>query len=550
MGFLNSIFLRIYGGMLAVLVLVALCGAFAVERLNDARLTQYREQLASGPFRLMADNLSLMDGFERSRSLTQWGRLLGLKLAIEPMSQQVLDNRSQRQLLERSVVVRDIGPHRVRVYALVDETAQTLLVTDIEQVSEQLARAVAYLVIDELVRYPHHEQPGRLALLKKAKDFGFDMQLVTLAQANLDADQKRRVEDSDTVMALSRGGDAMHVFTGIARSPWVLEIGPVYQMDLYPRHILMAIAALGLSLIGLIIYLLVRQLERRIKALEATATLITQGNFAERARVDSRDAVGRLAQAFNNMTGHLQGALSAQREMVNAVSHELRTPVARLRFGLEMLEEAHESARHKYMQSMDDDIQELDRLLDEILTYARLEHGVPALKWQLVDLNLLVEQLIQELSPLRPQIQVMRGPFSAGHSTVMLEAEARYLHRALQNLISNAMRHAEMRVWVSYWLGRQRCRIEVDDDGPGVPESDRQRIFTPFIRLDDSRTRASGGHGLGLAIVQKIVHWHGGDIEVSGSDALGGARFTLLLPRKQTQPEQSTLRIGQTHPTE
>lgn len=539
MGILNSIFVRIYGGMLLVLVLVGICGFLAIERLNDARLTQYREQLANGTFRLMADNLSLMNGFERARSQVLWGRLLGLTLEVEPLARQELDSASQRQVLERQTLVRDIGPHRVRVYALVDEKQQNVLIADIEQVSEQLARATAYLIIDELVRYPHHEQPGRLALLKKAKGFGFDMRLVTLAEANLDADQRRRVQDSDTVMALSRGGDAMHVFTGVSSSPWVLEIGPLYQMNPYPKHIIVAIALIGLSLIGLLIYLLVRQLERRIKALEATATQITQGNLEVRANIDSQDSVGRLASAFNNMTGHLQGALAAQREMVNAVSHELRTPVARLRFGLEMLEDAtSDMGRQKYMQGMDCDIQELDRLLDEILTYARLEHGKPSLQLEMVNLSDLVDQLIKELAPLKPLIKVSRGPYSAPAGVVLLEAEARYLHRALQNLISNAMRHAESRVWISYWVGSDRCKVEVDDDGPGVPASDRQRIFTPFIRLDDSRTRASGGHGLGLAIVQKIVHWHQGSIEVGESDLLHGARFTLLLPRQQASIEQ------------
>ena len=539
MGILNSIFVRIYGGMLLVLVLVGICGFLAIERLNDARLTQYREQLANGTFRLMADNLSLMNGFERARSQVLWGRLLGLTLEVEPLARQELDSASQRQVLERQTLVCDIGPHRVRVYALVDEKQQNVLIADIEQVSEQLARATAYLIIDELVRYPHHEQPGRLALLKKAKGFGFDMRLVTLAEANLDADQRRRVQDSDTVMALSRGGDAMHVFTGVSSSPWVLEIGPLYQMNPYPKHIIVAIALIGLSLIGLLIYLLVRQLERRIKALEATATQITQGNLEVRANIDSQDSVGRLASAFNNMTGHLQGALAAQREMVNAVSHELRTPVARLRFGLEMLEDAtSDMGRQKYMQGMDCDIQELDRLLDEILTYARLEHGKPSLQLEMVNLSDLVDQLIKELAPLKPLIKVSRGPYSAPAGVVLLEAEARYLHRALQNLISNAMRHAESRVWISYWVGSDRCKVEVDDDGPGVPASDRQRIFTPFIRLDDSRTRASGGHGLGLAIVQKIVHWHQGSIEVGESDLLHGARFTLLLPRQQASIEQ------------
>jgi two-component system sensor histidine kinase RstB len=88
-------------------------------------------------------------------------------------------------------------------------------------------------------------------------------------------------------------------------------------------------------------------------------------------------------------------------------------------------------------------------------------------------------------------------------------------------------------VQVSYQVGPRRCRIDVEDDGPGVPESDWQRLFTPFIRLDDSRTRASGGHGLGLSIVRRIIYWHAGRALVGASQGLGGARFSLIWPRCQ-----------------
>src|SRR5690606_17872920 len=189
-----------------------------------------------------------------------------------------------------------------------------------------------------------------------------------------------------------------------------------------------------------IVYLLVRQLERRLRELERAATRITRGSLEVRATVDSSDSVGRLATAFNDMTDHLQRSLAIQREMVRAVSHELRTPVARLRFGLEMLDEAQSDLlRNKYMDGMDSDIQELDRLLDEMLTYARLEQGAPELNFQPLDLDALIDQVIVELAPLRPQIRIVhrrddRAPGSAGR---LIEAEPRYLQRALQNLVSN-----------------------------------------------------------------------------------------------------------------
>ncbi|KTC39130.1 hypothetical protein AO265_09305 [Pseudomonas sp. ABAC61] len=95
------------------------------------------------------------------------------------------------------------------------------------------------------------------------------------------------------------------------------------------------------------------------------------------------------------------------------------------------------------------------------------------------------------------------------------------------------MRHAESHVTVSYQVGQSRCRVDVEDDGPGVPESAWEKIFTPFLRLDDSRTRASGGHGLGLSIVRRIIYWHGGRALISRSTSLGGACFSLSWPRQQ-----------------
>ena len=224
-------------------------------------------------------------------------------------------------------------------------------------------------------------------------------------------------------------------------------------MNPYPPQWLVLIAVLGLSLIGLIVYLLVRQLERRLSGLESAATRIAKGSLETRVPARGADSVGRLAAAFNGMAEHLQRLLAIQRELVRAVSHELRTPVARLRFGLEMIASAStDQARQKYLDGMDNDIQDLDRLVDEMLTYARLEQGSPALNFQRIDLDALINQVISELAPLRANLKVRRGLClsAAECDGAWVEAEPRYLHRALQNLVGNAMRHAESQVTVSY----------------------------------------------------------------------------------------------------
>ncbi|MDD2046330.1 ATP-binding protein [Pseudomonas putida] len=534
---MNSIFLRIYGGMLAALVLVAVLGVLSVHLLNEVRAGQYRERLAHGTFTLMADNLVPLGEVERKRTLLIWERLLGIPLKLQTLAQAGIDGGQRSQLQRGQVLVEKTGPHAAKVMRQVG-TEHLLLTGEVEQISEQLARATIYLLADELVRYPIGEQPRRLAEIKQSKGFGFDLSLRRLEQTDMDVDQRRRVDEGDTVMTLGKDGDSIRVVAGMVGTPWALEIGPLYQMNPYPPQLLALIAVLGLCLIGLIVYLLVRQLERRLSTLETAATRIAQGSLETRVAADDADSVGRLAAAFNGMAEHLQRSLAIQRELVRAVSHELRTPVARLRFGLEMIASARDDqAREKYLSGMDGDIQELDKLVDEMLTYARLEQGAPALHFQRVDLDALLDQVIAELAPLRRDVKVVRGPChgpeEADGQGPWVEAEPRYLHRALQNLVSNAMRHAESQVSLSYQLGLQRCRIDVDDDGPGVPEDVWDRIFTPFTRLDDSRTRASGGHGLGLSIVRRIIYWHKGRASVGRSERLGGARFSLSWPRQQ-----------------
>ncbi|WP_341962979.1 ATP-binding protein [Pseudomonas sp. RC10] len=543
---MNSIFLRIYGGMLGVLVLVALLGVLTLHLANKVRSEQYREQLAHGTFTLMGDNLKAMDSIERTRALAVWERLLGIPLELETAEQAHLDGGARNRLSRGQVVVEQTGPHAARVFREVEPSAPgkpgsaLLLTGEVQQISEQLARATIFLLLDELVRFPVDEQPVRLETLRVSKGFGFDMHLIKLEKADVDDDQRRRIDEGDTVMALGKGGDSIRVLSGVGETPSVLEIGPLYQMNPYPPELLVLIAFLGLCLIGLVVYLLVRRLERRLRGLEAAATQIAQGSLETRVPETGADSVGRLASAFNGMAEHLQRSLTIQRELVRAVSHELRTPVARLRFGLEMISDASTpEARHKYMVGMDNDIQDLDKLVDEMLTYARLEQGSPTLSFQRVDLEALIDQVITELAPLRANVRVSRGICVSVNEDVLegdeawVEAEPRYLHRALQNLVSNAMRHAESEVRIGFQLSQERCRIDVEDDGPGVPETAWERIFTPFMRLDDSRTRASGGHGLGLSIVRRIVHWHGGRALIGRSQALGGACFSLTWPRQQ-----------------
>ncbi|MFA5677946.1 MAG: ATP-binding protein [Pseudomonas sp.] len=531
---MNPIFLRIYGGMLLVLVAVLLLALLGIQQINGIRAEDYRERMASGTFRLMADNLEPMDSSERRQIMNVWQRLLGVPLELHELSELSLDSSSWSKLLQGRVLVRPNSNNEVRVMALIDhQPREVVLVADIQQVSEQLGRATLFLIADELVRQPESNMPSRLQQLRREKGFGYPLQLTRVRESGLDPDQLRRLDEIDTVMALGPDGDSILLYLKIPGTQWILQLGPLYQMSLYPPQLLLIMGLLALMLIGLFIYLLVRQLEQRLMALETAATNIINGNLDYRVEMDSPDSVGRLARAFNEMTGHVQRLMRIQRETLGAVSHELRTPVARLRFGLEMLETAEDAEdRQRFISGMDGDLSELDSLVDEILTYARLEQGAPAITMKGTNVPRMVEQVINELAPLNAALELNHVDNSWGLGR-HIDAEPRYLQRAITNLISNAMRHANTQVRITTRIQHGMCRISVEDDGAGIPEAYREKVFSPFMRMDMSRTRASGGYGLGLSIVRRVMFWHGGRARVEASQALGGACFVIEWPLRR-----------------
>lgn len=528
---MNSIFFRIYGGLLAALILTASFGALALHLTNEIRVEQHRERLASGTFRLMASNLNGLDSIERQRSIALWSRLLGVPLHIRAVQSLPLDHSELGQVLRGRVLVKQAGSAPAQIYSLIDAQKQQVLVAEVWRVSEQLARATIYLLIDELIAYPARQQATQLTQLAEEHQFGFDLRLLSIDKTDLDADQLRRIEEGDTVMALDQGGDAIRVFAGVNETPWVLMLGPVRQVNAYPAHLLLLIAALGLSMIGVLVYLLVRHLERRLQDLESAASRITKGYLGVQVAEGGNDSVGRLAVRFNEMAARLKILINVQGDMVRAVAHELRTPLARLRFGLDMAASAqNQQARSKYLVGMDQDIEDMDALLNEMLTYAGLEAGMPTMNFKPVELNGLIEQIIQELAPLRSEVTVTHIKGACGECWA--DAEHRYMRQALQNLVSNAQRYAQSRVSIECRVEHELCYIVVEDDGHGIDEALREKVLTPFLRLDDSRARATGGHGLGLAIVKRIMHWHTGRIRIENSQALGGARMVLVWPQR------------------
>ncbi|TPQ15682.1 HAMP domain-containing histidine kinase [Streptomyces sporangiiformans] len=220
-------------------------------------------------------------------------------------------------------------------------------------------------------------------------------------------------------------------------------------------------------------------------------------------------------------------AEAAQRRFVSDASHELRSPVATVRQHAEVaLAHPGRADTGALAGTVLDEAMRMQRLVDDLLLLARADEDAIRLRRRPLDLDDLV---FEEARRLRERGDGPRID-SAGVSAGRVLGDEDTLRRVVRNLAENAARHARSRVALTLVSAGGAVRLDVDDDGPGVPEGERGRIFERFVRLDEARARGEGGAGLGLPIVAELVAAHGGTVTVGTAPELGGARFTVTLP--------------------
>ncbi|UYO75501.1 ATP-binding protein [Halomonas qinghailakensis] len=520
-------FLRFYlllGLALCVVFFIALGGRSFIEQV---RREDYREQLAALPMSLMTQQLASSQVAEREASLARFSEQLGMQLSLQRIEDAEL-NYFERSRVERGSVLVTGDPWKLRQRIPNDEW---MLEATFAAWSEQQWQGSMVLIGDWLASMPPEARADALASLNTGS---WPLSLLVTAPHGLTSEQQFQLALGGVLTRLvSDKLSLLLIYQLPGENQW-LQAGPTSRGDTLPVNLHLPLLVGLMVVLSLIIYLIMRSIEARMARLELAATRIASGRLETRVKVESGDFLGRVGMAFNGMANQVQSLLRGQQEMIRAVSHELRTPVARIRFAVQMVEDmTDQPAIRRQLQGIDADIAELDELVDEILTYARLGgesiNGVE-LEMALVECRAMAERVIDTLSPLHQSLSLTLE----SNSEVELYAEPRYLQRALQNLVSNACRHAKSHVVIRLCDEPHLVRIDIEDDGPGIPPEARGDIFKPFARLDNSRARSSGGYGLGLSIVQKIMAGHGGSVTVDTSPTLGGARFTLLIPRRES----------------
>jgi signal transduction histidine kinase len=284
------------------------------------------------------------------------------------------------------------------------------------------------------------------------------------------------------------------------------------------------ICAGALAVVAIVAWLTAGQVLRPVERMRTRAAAITaSGDPSGRLPKPGTDELSKLAETLNGMLASLERSAERQRRFTADAAHELRTPLAGLTAALEVAQQHPGTARDTLTGELLAGHRRLSRTLNDLLVLAALDGHAPE-KTGPVDLAGVVTDCSRRSVP--EGVSLHTGTLQRA---VVLGSEPQ-LGRMIGNLVDNALRYARGKVELSVTVSQGRARVCVTDDGPGIPERDRERVWGRFVRLDDGRSRASGGSGLGLAIVREIAAAHRGETSVGDASPGPGAEFVIRLP--------------------
>lgn len=296
--------------------------------------------------------------------------------------------------------------------------------------------------------------------------------------------------------------------------------------------------ALSLVFIGLIGWWLARSVARPVEALRHATRRMASGELSTRVgriRGTRYNELTQLAHDFDAMAERIEALVAHQRRVLQDLSHELRSPLARLQLILDLAQRSAEpSEAADYFDQAETEIARLDRMTGEMLALSRLEGGIPGIACEELDLVEFARESMQQA-----QLEATAGGIAlqldAPGQSIVVQGSAQLIERAIDNLIGNAIKFSADggQVFVAVSLAGRFAEVSVSDTGPGVPEAELGVLFRPFFR--GSNAASAEGHGLGLAIVQRVVKIHGGELAASNREG-GGLRVSMRFPLASEVP--------------
>jgi signal transduction histidine kinase len=305
---------------------------------------------------------------------------------------------------------------------------------------------------------------------------------------------------------------------------YLLASREIFQLSM-AAHYFLIIFLFGLLIFALFsTYHVLKKYITPLKGLTKAALEVSNGNFNVEVPVEGTDELGELSLTFNTMAGEIQEMIDARERMLRDVSHEFKTPLTRLKLAIEMLED------RSVRESMAEDVQELEELVNEILDAEKLRKGIITGTFQKADIITTIRKVVSSFEGSHPEIVLKEMPVF-----FELYFEEKAVKKALKNLIQNALKFSRpdsKPVEVTAQQEGGRFVIKIKDDGIGISEEALSLVFKPFYQVEESRTKApgkSGGYGLGLSLVKKVMEAHGGEVKLKNAPE-GGIVATLHFP--------------------
>ena len=383
----------------------------------------------------------------------------------------------------------------------------------LDDIARRQSSAQIFLIEQYVDEAPADEWLVRLNRVREVSDTRFDLITLDAARAALPRASLRALERGEVVLDI--GNKAFYRRVDLDGQRYIGSDEEVIHARDLPIDVNLALKMEAVRYVIVALALLVpvalwsRSHWQGLQKLSRVADEFGAGRLSARARMPRSASIYPLAERIDHMADRIEELLVAQKNLLHSVSHELRTPIARLEFALELLDaKAGDPALRRRIAAMEGDVRELNDLVNELLGMARLD-SEQALRRETVDVASLLESAAASLPPGSQALSV-----ASAQDLGTIEADPRLLGRALSNLLRNAQKYAAASIRLSAVREEGKLLIVVEDDGPGIPEAERERIFEPFYRLDRSRDRATGGFGLGLSIARKAVLLHGGSLSV------------------------------------
>lgn len=308
--------------------------------------------------------------------------------------------------------------------------------------------------------------------------------------------------DTQRVLLVTRASESV---TGITNNPWLLTAG-FYSV------------LLGLLLVFLAPFLI------RLAKLRTAAIAVGEGKLGIRLNLGSLWYLREIELAFNQMTEQI-GRLIRDNQLLSAgLSHELRTPLARVRMGLDTLcETTDPSLRNHYEVRVNQNLDDMEELINALLHFSRLQHSLDSTAKFRIDLKPLLLQQLEKAND--PRLELITGP-----ENYWIWGDERHVSLLLSNLLTNALTHCRDKVQVILSDSTAHFILCINDDGAGISAHDADKVFQPFVRLAGKTTGHKPGFGIGLALVERITKWLGGDVKVISCQSLKGASFVVRFP--------------------